>query len=58
MRILKTLYYFCGLGKKSANMEKIRHYCSQNDCPHLKTRARKNKTRKEREKSKKGNSQG
>ncbi len=48
MRLNLNLYYFCELKKKSATIEKIRRFCSKNNCPHLGVRKRKNKPRSKR----------
>ena len=40
MKITKEFFFFCRLGKKSANIGKIRRYCSKG-CPHLGKRLRK-----------------
>jgi hypothetical protein len=39
-------YYFCGMGKPTATLAKIRRYCHPQGCMHLQTRGRKKGLRK------------
>jgi hypothetical protein len=40
-KLNRELYYFCRLNKRP-NMAKIRHCCAGKNCPHLRTKPRKN----------------
>lgn len=44
------IYYFCCRGKPSANLKKIREYCSPHGCPFLKSRKKKNAKNKPKSK--------